>query len=495
VRPETRLLAEECGKPLPRDSAPNRSLLEKVAASHALRAVRLRSTVFVTDLFDNKDGKTVSKLIRRCTPSEYRVWLKCMTGTYPVQVYFKRIGKAQSPICPHCGEGAPESLMHFACICPKFREARTSAHNQVRDVITSFLHSALGAEWTMYEETRMSRTGLILSSTPQATAEQWGRRQPDWVLVSQHHKRIAIVDLCRPSDVHPDQLLAAAMRKDLPLQEALSFYSDQGWTIHVFPWVVGIRGMIDPSHVHALLKFLELPNRHWHLAVDRMVLASVRALSFLHKVRFGGLPETVLPDLDPDHSEEGSDDVGRGKRVQRKPYRNTTDAPQDFKDSDTPEDADGLGERSQSRKKSCLPLSNQGVGVSPADTAALPSAARAVDHLTPSPQPRISCAVSGPRRRRVTRQSHFKQRAAQTRAVVRAKPLDIPARCAEPPRPGWRQRPKRKRWERTSIPDASDQADIAQRPAKRPYRANPEGPPEVLWDRWRRMEPRRKRRA
>ena len=83
--------------------------------------------------------------------------------------------------------------------------------------------------------------------------------------MSQHHKRIAIVDLCRPSDVHPDQLRAAAMRKQqayLPLQEALSFYSDQGWTIHVFPWVVGIRGMIDPSHVHALLKFLELPNRH-----------------------------------------------------------------------------------------------------------------------------------------------------------------------------------------------------------------------------------------
>ena len=61
VRPETRLLAEECGKPLPRDSAPNRSLLEKVAASHALRAVRQRSTVFVTDLFDHTEGKTVSK--------------------------------------------------------------------------------------------------------------------------------------------------------------------------------------------------------------------------------------------------------------------------------------------------------------------------------------------------------------------------------------------------------------------------------------------------
>ncbi len=30
-----------------------------------------------------------------------------------------------------CQEGVPESLTHFACVCPKFREARTSAHNQV----------------------------------------------------------------------------------------------------------------------------------------------------------------------------------------------------------------------------------------------------------------------------------------------------------------------------------------------------------------------------
>lgn len=108
----------------------------------------------------------MSKLIRRCTPSEYRVWLKCMTGTYPVQVYLKRIGKAQSPICLHCNTGTPESLTHFACVCPKFREARTSAHNNVRDVVTSFLSSTLGSEWTMFEETRMSNTGLILCSTP-----------------------------------------------------------------------------------------------------------------------------------------------------------------------------------------------------------------------------------------------------------------------------------------------------------------------------------------
>ena len=100
---------------------------------------------------------------------------------------------------------------------------------------------------------------------------------------------------------------------------------------------------------------------------------------------FGGLPETVRPDLDPDHSEEDSDDTDGRKRAQRNPYRSTTNAPQECTDSDSPEEADGLGERSQSLKKACRPSTNRVGDVLPADMAALPSAARAVGSLTPPP--------------------------------------------------------------------------------------------------------------
>ena len=128
----------------------------------------------------------------------------------------------------------------------------------------------------------------------------------------------------------------------------------------------------------------------------------------------------------------------------------------------------------------------------PADTAALPSAARTVGNLTPPLQPYTSTsraqAASRPRHRGVARQSNFKQRAALTRTVVRTKPLAAPTRCAEPPRPSGRRRPKQKRWERTPATDQSDQADVALRPTKRPPRVNPETPPAALWDRWRRME-------
>ena len=83
--------------------------------------------------------------------------------------------------------------------------------------------------------------------------------------MSEGLKKIAIVDLNRPSDVHPGQLLAAAERKQQTygcLEEALSYYVEQGWVVHVFPWVVGIRGIIDPLHIESLLKFPDIQRKH-----------------------------------------------------------------------------------------------------------------------------------------------------------------------------------------------------------------------------------------
>jgi hypothetical protein len=113
----------------------------------------------------------------------------------------------QIPICPHCSAAVPESLTHFACVCPKFREARTSSHNQERnDVATSFLSSRVGPMWKMYVETPMAKTVLVLRPTDHATSEQIGRRKQDWLLMSGELDRIAIPDLCNPSDVLPFQL-------------------------------------------------------------------------------------------------------------------------------------------------------------------------------------------------------------------------------------------------------------------------------------------------
>ena len=178
-----------------------------------------------------------------------------MTGTYRVQSYLRRrIGVAKVSICLHCDERVPESLTNFACLCPKFREARTSAHNQMLYVITSLLTFTLRYEWTSFEEARVADTGLVLCSSSRTDndIDRLGRRQPDWILVSKQNKRIAVVDLSSPSDIHQAQLLAAAIRKQQayqPLVDGLSYYTEQGWVVHVFPLIVGIRGMIDSFHI------------------------------------------------------------------------------------------------------------------------------------------------------------------------------------------------------------------------------------------------------
>jgi hypothetical protein len=115
----------------------------------------------------------------------------------------------------------------------------------VRDVITSFLISTLRPGWTLFEETRMAKTGLILrsSSLTNDDVDQLGRRQPDWILVSKEAKRIAIIELCHPSHIHQTQLQAAAIRKQQayrPLVEGLSYYTEQGWVVHVFPLILEI---------------------------------------------------------------------------------------------------------------------------------------------------------------------------------------------------------------------------------------------------------------
>ena len=473
TRQAVRELAESSGKPLPRDSAPNRSLLEKTAASNTLRAVKKRSTVFVTDLLHHKEGATVSKIIQRCAPAEYRIWLKCMTGTYPVQTYLNRIGVAKSPICLHCPEAVPESLTHFACVCPKFREARTSAHNQVRDVITSFLRKHVGPAWKVYEETPMAKTGLVLRPTDHATIEQIGRRQPDWLLVSTEFKRIAIPDLCRPSDVLPIQIPTAAKRKQhaySPLVEALSYYTEQGWIVHIFPWVVGIRGMIDPVYVESLLKFIGIQRKLWKVAVERSVLASVRAFHYLHKVRFGGLSRAVCPDPDPSNSDSEQDVSKENISAKRRSRRSHTNLAQDYTDSDSSPDST-VGNRPPKRlPPKALPSRHQSAREDSTGVSGTQQAAA---------KQKSSKKCSTKRRSRATR---------PTASVIheRAQTSSADTRSAASRKP-----PKRKRWDRITSLD-SDNPD--QRPTKQ-LQCTTDDQPEALWTRWRQLEPRRGRRT
>jgi hypothetical protein len=266
---------------------------------------------------------------------------------------------------------------------------QSSAHNQVRDVITSFLSSALRPAWTLFEEIRKAKTALV-HSTPLADVDQLGRRQPDWILVSEVHTNIAIVDLSCPSDVHQAQQLVAAIRKQQtyqPLVDGLSYYTEQGWVVHVFPWVVGIWGMIDSSHMDSHLKFLGNERKHWQVAVERTALASVRVFHFLHKVPFGGPLERVQFDWDSSIISSASDEDATISVTKRYP-ESISDNPA-LVDSDlaSPEPVRPLEEAQQPQRPRYTPSTSPVTAVAEVETLApdLPTGG--------TPNPVILCVV------------------------------------------------------------------------------------------------------
>jgi hypothetical protein len=372
-------------------------------------------------------------------------------------------------------------------------------------VITSFLGNTVGPNWTMHEETPMAKTGLVLRPTALATVAQLGRRQPDWVLVSSEHKRIAIVDLCRPSgsDVLPSQLLVAAKRKQhtyCPLVEALSYYTEPGWIIHIFPWVVGIRGMIDPVHVESLLKFLGIQRKHWRTAVERSVLASVRAFHFLHKVRFGGLSDARRADPDPDNSNSEKDEDEEEAVTKRKSRGRDTNAAQVSADSDSSACSSvqpSPARQTTRRARRTLPTREVIVEADGGRPVSSPHTSAKVGRRThrpgskncgPVPTPGLGAA-----RRSTGWQRPYKRHGTAARPTTDVMPVDVLNPRGVTRDMAKQQIPKRKRWECTNTRHALDTGDPDHQTTKQ-HQSAMDDHPEVPWKRWRQLEPQVRRR-
>jgi hypothetical protein len=167
-----------------------------------------------------------------------------------------------------------------------------------------YLHpeSGLRPARKVFEEARMAKSGLVLHPTSLPVTDQLGGLRPNWILESEEQKKSAIVDLYRPSDVHHGQLLAADMRKQQAyhsLMEAVGYYTEQGWVVHVFLWVVGSRGMLDTLHVEYFLKFTtSRGNIGGSSRTNSTCLCSSVSLS----------SQGALPNLDPECSSSTSDE-------------------------------------------------------------------------------------------------------------------------------------------------------------------------------------------
>ena len=101
------------------------------------------------------------------------------------------------------------------------------------------------------------------SRTDTADISSW---QPDFVLISWKQKKIAILELTRPSDVltvQSEEAYRRKIQKYPPILSALQYYIQAGWTIEILPWAVGIQGLANTKRLHAALAFLDIPRQKW----------------------------------------------------------------------------------------------------------------------------------------------------------------------------------------------------------------------------------------
>jgi hypothetical protein len=95
------------------------------------------------------------------------------------------------------------------------------------------------------------------------------------------------VDLTLPSDllsVLLEEAYSSKKRKYCPVRSALDHYISEGWTIEILPWVISISGLADMANLQKALSFLDISQQKWRDIIEDSMLASARALAYMHKV-------------------------------------------------------------------------------------------------------------------------------------------------------------------------------------------------------------------
>ena len=72
---------------------------------------------------------------------------------------------------------------------------------------------------------------------------------------------------------------------ETPVLEALQAYLDDGWQVEIFPWVVGVRGLVNQDAIQCCLEFLNIPRKSWRRIIEDTAKESVKAFYVLHRVR------------------------------------------------------------------------------------------------------------------------------------------------------------------------------------------------------------------
>ena len=293
---------------------------------HVQQALQSRDTLFSKLLITSPPGTLPASALRHCSPAAVRCWIRAIGGNFPTADYLHRIGRGASRMCSFCSAEC-KTLTLFACVCPRFKDARTKAHDRVWSKITQCLRTSLSSDWRLLVETPIAKAGLeLLPVHPQLTSrplslpsiwpvaegvsgfqtsrsrdppgndrgcllQDLGNWRPDAIAISLVRRKIGILDLSRCSDCSPGALPRAHQEKALkyaPILSALESYTRRGWSVEVLPWIVGIRGFIVLQGIQVAESFLDLPSSARRNIELCAAVESIESLAFMLQVRFVG---------------------------------------------------------------------------------------------------------------------------------------------------------------------------------------------------------------
>ena len=207
--------------PFPGNLVSDRKLIRCAADGLSLLEARGKPTGFTRDMLSDPLGcSVILREIHYHPDSLVRLWMQTVSGLYPTTARLHRMFPAKylSPVCPNCNMGVPETLCHFLTVCPRFRAARTEAHNRCWLAIMQRLQRLAPPGWQFHVDKPLANTGLriTLPSLPAerrseaSTAIQAGTRGPDlanlaqWrpdsIAIHRAWKKIAILEHSRPFD-------------------------------------------------------------------------------------------------------------------------------------------------------------------------------------------------------------------------------------------------------------------------------------------------------
>jgi hypothetical protein len=177
-------------------------------------------------------------------------------------------------------------------------------HNRVRQALFQLLKRYASTDWSLVEETLLSKSQLRLKTMATALVQQAGRTvkdsaiqlepeqmdlsrwQPEIIGISFAKHKIAIgPEYTILPDFRPLALLEAHSRKIksyIPVLAAQCTNSE--WTVWVLPWVVGARGMVRHDELAITLKFLKISKQKCTGIIQHSVRTSVEGPKYMHQI-------------------------------------------------------------------------------------------------------------------------------------------------------------------------------------------------------------------